>query len=104
MLPTGPGRIKNNMTYEFTIAVLIHYLWRSPVNFPLENKVFQRPCRSDLPPSYFCSTSVVNYPKDPGIVKALFQVNLLHVVNLLGIVIHYPRAGPPSVVIQYPPA
>ena len=24
---------------------LIHYLWRSPVYFPQENKVFQRPCR-----------------------------------------------------------
>ena len=33
-VPKGPGRIKNTTTYSFTIAVLIHYLWRSPVDFP----------------------------------------------------------------------
>ena len=44
-----------------TIAVLIHNLRRSPVNFPQENKVFQRPCRSVLLPSYFfVATTVVN--------------------------------------------
>ena len=51
--PNGPGRIKNTTTYSFTIAVLIHYLWRSFVNFPQENQVFQRPCRIVLLPSYF---------------------------------------------------
>ena len=28
---------------NFTITVVIHYLRRFPVNFPPENKVFQRP-------------------------------------------------------------
>ena len=32
---------------------MIHYLRRFPVNSPQENKVFQRPCRSVLLPSYF---------------------------------------------------
>ena len=42
------------------IAVLIHHLWRSAVNFPQENKVFQRPCRSVLLPSYLLAATVVN--------------------------------------------
>ena len=48
--PKDPGVLKN---YD----VLIYYhrsnhnFWRFPVNFPLENEVFQRPCRSVLLPS-----------------------------------------------------
>ena len=33
---------------------------RSPVNFPQEDKVFQRPCHSVLLPSYFFATTVGN--------------------------------------------
>ena len=84
----GPGRIiKNTTTYYFTIAVLIratcgdllcifprktrcfrdpavlfyYRLFFSPVHFPQENKVFQRPCRIILLPSYFFPTTVVNW-------------------------------------------
>ena len=58
--PQTGRKAKHTMTYCFTITVLIHYLWRSPVNFPQENKVFQRPCRSVLLPSYCFANTVVN--------------------------------------------
>ena len=55
-----PGRSKNTTTHYFTIAVLIHSLCKSPAIFALENKVFQRPSRIVLLPSYFFATTVVN--------------------------------------------
>ena len=42
-IPKGPGRIKNTTTYWFTIAVLIHYLWRSDVHFPRKTRCFRDP-------------------------------------------------------------
>ena len=60
--PNGPGRIKKY--YD----VISYYpqsnslsVWRIPVNFPQENKMFQRPSRSVSLQSYCFATTVVTY-------------------------------------------
>ena len=36
--PKDPAVLKILQRINFTIAILIHYLWRSPVNFPQEKQ------------------------------------------------------------------